>query len=177
MPLPGLRSSLVCVVEPRDAEHLRTLDAAALSAEIERRAHSILGKVAVEDGRGIFPLAVETAHSFAGSRIALAGEAAHVIPPIGAQGLNLGLRDAATISELVVEARREGVDLGSPELLARYDRMRRVDATSRTVAVVSPEVGWIRPALSDRPREQLIDVGDRHVPALARRQAECEEIC
>ena len=57
VPLPGLRSSLVCVVEPAEAEHLGALDAAALSAEIERRAHSILGKVTVEDGRGVFPLA------------------------------------------------------------------------------------------------------------------------
>jgi 2-octaprenyl-6-methoxyphenol hydroxylase len=133
--LPGQRSSLVCVVEPDEAEHLGALDAPSLSAEIERRSHSILGKVSVEDGRGVFPLAVETAERFAQSRIALAGEAAHVIPPIGAQGLNLGLRDAATIGELVVEARRDGADIGSPELLARYDRMRRLDVTSRTMAV------------------------------------------
>ena len=87
------------------------------------------------DGRDVFPLAIETARSFAASRIALGGEAAHVIPPIGAQGLNLGLRDAATISELVVEACRDGADIGSPELLARYDRSRRLDVSSRTVAV------------------------------------------
>ena len=89
----------------------------------------------MEDGRGLFPLGVETARSFAARRIALAGEAAHVIPPIGAQGLNLGLRDVATISELVVEAHREGRDVGGDDLLARYDRMRRADVTSRTVAV------------------------------------------
>jgi 2-octaprenyl-6-methoxyphenol hydroxylase len=135
VPLPGQRSSLVCVVDPADAAHLGALDAVALSAEIERRAHSILGKVAVEDGHGLFPLGIETARSFARDRIALIGEAAHVIPPIGAQGLNLGLRDAATIGELVVEARREGTDVGAPDLLARYDRMRRLDVTSRTVAV------------------------------------------
>jgi 2-octaprenyl-6-methoxyphenol hydroxylase len=135
VPLPGQRSSLVCVVDPADAAHLGALDAGALSAEIERRGHSILGKVAVEDGHGLFPLGIETARSCARDRIALIGEAAHVIPPIGAQGLNLGLRDAATIGELVVEARREGTDVGAPDLLARYDRMRRLDVTSRTVAV------------------------------------------
>ncbi len=135
VPLPGLRSSLVCVVDPAEAEALRALDAAELSAEIERRAHSMLGKVTVEEGRGVFPLAIETARRFAASRIALVGEAAHVIPPIGAQGLNLGLRDAATIGELVVQARRAGTDVGSPELLARYDQLRRLDVTSRTVAV------------------------------------------
>jgi len=135
VPLPGLRSSLVCVVDPAEAEHLRALDAQALSAEIERRAHSILGKVAVEEHRGLFTLATETARSFGRNRIALVGESAHVIPPIGAQGLNLGLRDAATIGELVVEARRAGGDAGAPDLLAEYDRRRRADVTSRAFAV------------------------------------------
>jgi 2-octaprenyl-6-methoxyphenol hydroxylase len=135
VPLPGLRSSLVCVVEPDEAERLAELDAATLSAEIERRSHSILGKITVEDGRGLFPLGVETAQSFAAQRIALVGEAAHTIPPIGAQGLNLGLRDAATISELVVEAHRDGDDVGSADVLARYERLRRADVTSRAFAV------------------------------------------
>jgi 2-octaprenyl-6-methoxyphenol hydroxylase len=135
VPLPGLRSSLVCVLGPEEAEELGALDAPALSAEVERRAHSILGKVAVEERRGLFPLAVETAQSFGRARIALVGEAAHVIPPIGAQGLNLGLRDAATIAELVIEARHDGADVGAPELLARYDRARRTDVTNRTLAV------------------------------------------
>ena len=135
VPLPGLRSSLVCVVDPAEAEHLGALDAAALSAELERRSHSILGKVSVEQGRGVFPLAIVTARSFARNRIALVGEAAHVIPPIGAQGLNLGLRDAATIGELVVEARRDGGDVGAPDLLAEYDQRRRADVTSRAFAV------------------------------------------
>jgi 2-octaprenyl-6-methoxyphenol hydroxylase len=135
VPLPGSRASLVCVVDPDQAEDLNSLDAATLSREIERRSHSILGKVTVEDGRGVFPLGVETVRAFAAKRIALVGEAAHVIPPIGAQGLNLGLRDVATISEFVVEAHREGDDVGAPELLARYDRARRADTTGRTVAV------------------------------------------
>jgi len=135
VPLPGLRSSLVCVAAPDEAERLAELDAATLSAEIERRSHSILGKITVEDGRGLFPLGVETAQSFARNRIALVGEAAHIIPPIGAQGLNLGLRDAATISELVVEARRDSDDVGSTDMLAAYERLRRADVTSRALAV------------------------------------------
>ena len=66
---------------------------------------------------------------------ALVGEAAHVMPPIGAQGLNLGLRDAATIAELAVAARRDGGDVGADEVTARYDQMRRADVASRTLAV------------------------------------------
>ena len=131
VPLPGRRSSLVCVLDPAHAAELAAMNDAELSAEIERRAHSLLGTMSVEPGRGIFPLAIETADAFARDRIALVGEAAHVVPPIGAQGLNLGLRDGATIAELVAEARRQNIDIGAPEVLARYDAQRRADVTSR----------------------------------------------
>jgi 2-octaprenyl-6-methoxyphenol hydroxylase len=135
VPLPGDRSSLVCVVAPREAERIAALDDAALDEEIERRSHSVLGRISVERDRGSFPLAVETARRFACDRIALVGEAAHLIPPIGAQGLNLGLRDAACVGELVVAAAREGGDVGAPDLLARYDALRRADVQSRSLAV------------------------------------------
>jgi 2-octaprenyl-6-methoxyphenol hydroxylase len=135
VPLPGRRSSLVWVCDPASAATLAEMSDSKLSAEIERRAHSILGKMSVEPGRGVFPLAVQTAAAFARARIALVGEAAHVVPPIGAQGLNLGLRDGATIAELVADARRASIDIGSPAVLARYDAQRRADVTSRTVAV------------------------------------------
>src|SRR5499426_1947547 len=135
VPLPGLRSSLVFVTDPDDAARVQALPAAELAAEIERRAHSILGKIELEPGCGVFPLKVERARSFGAHRIALVGEAAHVIPPIGAQGLNLGLRDAATIAELVAAAHHEGRDPGTDELIARYEDMRRADVTSRTLAV------------------------------------------
>jgi 2-octaprenyl-6-methoxyphenol hydroxylase len=135
VPLPGRRSSLVCVLNPARAAEISAMNGTALSAEIERRAHSLLGKMDVAPGRGVFPLAVETADAFARARIALVGEAAHVVPPIGAQGLNLGLRDGATIAEIVADARRQNLDAGAPDLLARYDTQRRADVTSRTIAV------------------------------------------
>src|SRR5579862_1406242 len=135
VPLPGRRSSLVCVLNPVHAVELAAMSDAELSREIERRAHSLLGAMTVEPGRGIFPLAVETANAFARDRIALVGEAAHVVPPIGAQGLNLGLRDGATIAELAAEAQRQNIDIGAPQLLARYDTQRRADITSRALAV------------------------------------------
>ena len=135
VPLPGLRSSIVCVVDPSEAERLRALDDGALAREIETRSHSILGKISLDPGRGFFPLTVEAAKSFAARRIALIGEAAHRLPPIGAQGLNLGLRDAATIAELAVAANGAGEDIGGPDVLSRYDTQRRSDVTARTVAV------------------------------------------
>jgi 2-octaprenyl-6-methoxyphenol hydroxylase len=123
------------VLDESNAATILTKPDETLSAEIERRAHSLLGKMSVEPGHGVFPLAFETANAFARGRIALVGEAAHVVPPIGAQGLNLGLRDGATVAEIVADARRINLDIGAAEVLARYNTQRRADATSRTIAV------------------------------------------
>jgi 2-octaprenyl-6-methoxyphenol hydroxylase len=133
VPLPGRRSSLVWVVRPEEADTLMALDDMALGAEVERRAHSILGKMEVEAGRGVFPLASAIAERFAARRIVLVGEAGHVLPPIGAQGLNLGIRDAALIAELVADARRDGADFG--DVCDEYDRRRQSDVRSRAIAV------------------------------------------
>jgi 2-octaprenyl-6-methoxyphenol hydroxylase len=135
VPLPGLRSSLVFVVGPSEAPVLAALSETELAEEIERRSHSMLGKIQIEPGRGLFSLAVEIAQTFGKGRTVLIGEAAHVMPPIGAQGLNLGLRDAATIAELVVSARRDGSDVGSEFLTGRYEHMRRADVGGRGLAV------------------------------------------
>src|SRR4029079_1817898 len=135
VPLPGLRSSLVFVVDPTEARALTALPDAELAEELERRSHSMLGKIEIEAERGLFPLVVEIARTFGRHRTVLIGEAAHVMPPIGAQGLNLGLRDAATIAELVVSARRDGGDIGSESLTGRYENMRRADVGSRGIAV------------------------------------------
>lgn len=133
VPLPQRRSSLVWVVDPAEVDRLSMLSDAEMALEIERRSHSILGEIEIEPGRGVFPLAVATAARFGARRIVLIGEAAHVVAPIGAQGLNLGLRDAATIGELVVAARRHGQDVG--DATERYDVMRRADTASRMLAV------------------------------------------
>lgn len=135
VPLPGNRSSLVWVLDPTNADALAALNDAELSVEVERASHSILGKIEIEPGRGCFPLDRARARRFAVSRIALIGEAAHVIPPIGAQGLNLGLRDAASIGELAVAAKRAGRDIGSINVLTAYDKMRRADISGRIFAV------------------------------------------
>jgi 2-octaprenyl-6-methoxyphenol hydroxylase len=131
-PLLGKRSSLVCVVRPEEAETIRAMDDAALALEVERRAHSILGKMEVKSARGIFPLGTEIADRFAASRIALIGEAAHVLPPIGAQGLNLGIRDAMQLAELVADLQG---DPGTDEVLHEYDRTRGPDVRGRAMFV------------------------------------------
>jgi 2-octaprenyl-6-methoxyphenol hydroxylase len=135
VPLPDQRSSLVWVLNRVEAAEIAALDDTELASEIERASHSILGKITLDPGRGLFPLRVSTATRFADKRIALVGEAAHVIPPIGAQGLNLGLRDAASIGELAIAAQRDGRDIGGDEVLGDYDTMRRTDVDTRTLAI------------------------------------------
>lgn len=135
VPLPGDRCSIVWVSTSGDAERLRALSDEELSAAIEKQSHSILGRMTVEPGRNLFPLAIERPKSFGRDRIALVGEAAHVVPPIGAQGLNLGLRDAADIARLASDAIAADQDPGANEVLRRYDRARRPDILSRTFAI------------------------------------------
>ncbi|HVT56469.1 MAG TPA: UbiH/UbiF family hydroxylase [Xanthobacteraceae bacterium] len=132
-PMRGKRSSLVCVARPEEAETIRAMDDAALALEVERRAHSILGKMEAASPRGVFPLGTEIAERFAAKRVALIGEAAHVLPPIGAQGLNLGIRDAAQLAEVVADKR--DLDPGADELLREYDQSRSADIRGRAMFV------------------------------------------
>lgn len=135
VPLPGERSSVVWVTSPREADRLIALSDADLSEAAEKQSHSILGRVTVEAGRNLFPLGVERPLRFAKNRVVLVGEAAHVIPPIGAQGLNLGLRDAADIAEIAGQAIAAGEDPGAAKAVTRYDFKRRPDVLSRTFAI------------------------------------------
>jgi 2-octaprenyl-6-methoxyphenol hydroxylase len=135
VPLPGQRSSIVWVLRPAEAARLMALDDAALAEAAERQSHSILGRLTVISGRHVFPLAIETPTQLAARRIALVGEAAHVVPPIGAQGLNLGLRDAADLAETVRDALAQGQDPGADATLRRYAAKRRADVSSRTFMV------------------------------------------
>ncbi len=132
VPLPGERSSLVWVVTPVQAEELVAVDDAELSRRVEDRMQSMLGRIAVEPGRQVYPLSAGLPARFAQNRVALIGEAAHIFPPIGAQGLNLGIRD---VQELVDIASGNIDDPGSGTVLAAYDRSRRPDIFARTGAV------------------------------------------
>jgi 2-octaprenyl-6-methoxyphenol hydroxylase len=135
VPLPGNRCSVVWVAATREAERLMSLGDDELSEAAEKQSHSILGRVQVEAGRNLFPLTIERPDQFASHRVALVGESAHVVPPIGAQGLNMGLRDAADIAEIAGEALSLGEDPGSQAVLARYQSARRADVASRLIAI------------------------------------------
>ena len=135
VPLPGDRSSVVWVSAPKEAERLLALSDVELSDAAETQSHSILGRLRVEPGRNMFLLAIEQPRQLAKARVALVGEAAHVLPPIGAQGLNMGLRDAADIAEVVRDSLASGEDPGAPVALNRYALARRADVISRTFAI------------------------------------------
>ncbi len=135
VPLPGNRCSVVWVSAAKEAERLMALGDDELSDAAEKQSHSILGRVTVEPGRNLFPLSIESPKQFASHRVALVGESAHVLPPIGAQGLNMGLRDAADIADIVGQAISLGEDPGAPQVLARYQSARRADVTSRIFAI------------------------------------------
>lgn len=132
VPLPGNRSSLVWVMKPDEAEVTRVLPPDALGRAIETRMQSLLGKVTVVDGAQIWPLSGMIAHRFGEGRVALIGEAGHVFPPIGAQGLNLSLRDVMALVEILAQPADNPIpaDAGN-----RFDRRRRLDIGSRTAGV------------------------------------------
>ncbi|HET7413902.1 MAG TPA: FAD-dependent monooxygenase, partial [Pararhizobium sp.] len=132
VPLPGRRSSLVWVMEPKDADILMMLGLDILSERIEERMQSMLGAVEAEEAPQRFPLSGLIAHRYGRGRIALVGEAAHVFPPIGAQGLNLALRDVLALSK-AADSIKEPRDV--PGAVSAYNRARRVDVVSRTAAV------------------------------------------
>jgi 2-octaprenyl-6-methoxyphenol hydroxylase len=135
VPLPGQRCSVVWVADPKQAQRLFSLSDDELSEAAEKQSHSILGRVRIEGRRHLFPLAIERPDQFAHRRVVLVGEAAHVLPPIGAQGLNMGLRDAADIAAIVREALASGEDPGAPQMLKRYNSARGADVISRTFAI------------------------------------------
>ncbi|MBQ0820745.1 UbiH/UbiF family hydroxylase [Microvirga sp. HBU67558] len=135
VPLPGRRSSLVWVASKAEAERLSGLDDAALALAVERQAQSHLGAMRLDGPRGLVPMSGLSVNRYSSRHLALVGEAAHVFPPIGAQGLNLGFRDVASLRDAVIDGGEEGHGPGSDETLARYQRGRDLDVRLRTAAV------------------------------------------
>lgn len=135
VPLPGRNSSLVWVETPDEAKRLLGLGDEAIAFAIESRLQGCLGQISNVGPRAAFPLSGMSVKRYAARRIALVGEAAHVIPPIGAQGLNLGFRDAAALADCAAAALADDRDPGEAKALTAYDKARRNDVTSRIFAV------------------------------------------
>ena len=130
LPLTGNRSSLVWTESSAEAPRFLGMDKAALALEIEAAMGSTLGAVTVEDNLAGFPLRMRIARDFVAPRLALVGDAAHVVHPIAGQGLNLGLKDVAALAEVVIDTIRLGLDHGGDDALARYQSWRRLDTSA-----------------------------------------------
>lgn len=129
------RSSLVWLMSAEMAERRRGLSEAELAEEIEDQVGSLLGKMEIDGPGGFFPMAGMSANRLFGHRVALVGEAAHIFPPLAAQGLNLSLRDSAALVEVLEDARELGRDIGAVATLAAYAKARRSDIFLRTNGV------------------------------------------
>jgi 2-octaprenyl-6-methoxyphenol hydroxylase len=134
-PETRFRSSLVWVMSEAAALRRAGLDGESLAGEIEDRTHGLLGALKMEGERGVFPLIRQSAARLIAKRVALVGDAAHAFPPIGAQGLNLGLRDVEGLLDAANAARAAGADIGAEASLARWAASRRADIALRTIAV------------------------------------------
>ena len=134
LPLTGNRSSIVWTESKREAERMIALPDGEFHDELEKRFGLHLGDLNVIGPRRAFPLGLFTAREFIAERIALVGDAAHIIHPIAGQGLNMGLRDVAALAEAIADAARLGLDIGAMDVLERYQRWRRFDTMTMGVA-------------------------------------------
>jgi 2-octaprenyl-6-methoxyphenol hydroxylase len=130
LPLTNQRCSLVWTERDEDAPYYLHMTDTRFEEEIRKRLGDYLGEIQVSGKRFAYPLTLMKAERYTAERLALAGDAAHGIHPIAGQGVNLGFRDVAALAEIVIDAARLGLDIGSPALLERYQRWRRFDATS-----------------------------------------------
>ena len=150
LPLTDQRASLVWTETTRRAEALRDASDEAFHAHLLRRFGDFLGDVTVEGPRFVYPLSLSLAERLYAPRIALIGDAAHGVHPVAGQGLNMGLKDAAALAEVLTDAARLGEDIGSETVLERYARWRRFDNAALAagfdafVRLFSNDIGPVR---------------------------------
>lgn len=151
LPLTEQRASLVWTESTRRAEALKTASDAAFHAHLMRRFGAFLDGVTVQGPRFVYPLSLSLAERLTAPRVALIGDAAHAVHPVAGQGLNMGLKDAAALAEVLIEAARNGEDIGAETVLDRYARWRRFDNT----ALAAGFDGFVRLFSNDLPPVRL----------------------
>jgi len=135
LPLKGNRSSIVWTEDKATGEAIMAADEATFLAALVKRFGPKLGDIALAGPRQSFPLDFQVARSFVAERLALVGDAARVVHPLAGQGLNIGLRDVAALTEIIVQDVRLGLDIGAASLLERYQRWRRFDSVFSAVVM------------------------------------------
>ena len=130
LPLTDDRASLVWTESERRAAALTSARPEVFHAHLQRRVGDHIGGAKVEGEVFSYPLALQLAQRLTGPRVALLGDAAHGVHPIAGQGLNLGLKGAAALAEVIVDAIRLGEDIGSEVVLERYAAWRRFDTAT-----------------------------------------------
>ena len=168
LPLTERRASLVWTETTRRADALKAASDEAFHAHLMRRFGDYLDEVSVVGPRFVYPLSLQLAEQLTAARTALIGDAAHAVHPVAGQGLNMGLKDAAALAEVLIEAMRTGEDIGSEIVLDRYARWRRFD----NAALAAGFDGFVRLFSNDLPPVRLarnlgIAVVNR-IPALRR---------
>jgi 2-octaprenyl-6-methoxyphenol hydroxylase len=152
LPLTDNRASLVWTESNARGEALKAARPQVFQAHLERRFGEFLGAIAVEGPIFAYPLSLQLAERFTAPRVALLGDAAHAVHPIAGQGLNLGLKGAAALAEVIVDASRLGEDIGSEAVLERYAAWRRFD----TVTLSAGMDAFVRLFSNDNPLVRLV---------------------
>lgn len=151
LPLTDRRASLVWTETTRRGQSLKAASPQAFQAHLMRRFGEFLGNITVEGPVFVYPLSLQLAEQLTAPRVALLGDAAHAVHPVAGQGLNMGLKDAAALVEVLTEALRRGEDIGSEIVLDRYARWRRFD----NVALAAGFDGFVRLFSNDIPPVRL----------------------
>jgi 2-octaprenyl-6-methoxyphenol hydroxylase len=169
VPLPdAYASSLILVGARSEIATLMQLDPERFEEQLGARLGGLLGSISSLGPRVEFPVAGLSADTLAANRTALVGEAAHILPPIGAQGLNLGFRDAAALADCVAAALRRNGDPGADDVLASYRRTRQLDIMSRTLGVDLLSRSLLSPFLPVQAARGLISHGLKALSPLRR---------
>lgn len=150
VPMEGNQSAIVWAEKTDETNRIMALPKNLFEKTLQENSHGIVGKITLENSPESWPLKTLIAQKFTSERVAIAAEAAHVMSPIGAQGLNLSLRDVAALAETIVDAARVGADIGSDNVLKTYDSRRKLDVLTRVAGIdrfskiVSNNIGFLR---------------------------------
>ncbi|MGB4057407.1 MAG: UbiH/UbiF/VisC/COQ6 family ubiquinone biosynthesis hydroxylase [Alphaproteobacteria bacterium] len=150
VPMPGNMSSVVWIEPTTRADEYMRLKKNEFTQALQEKTQDILGGITLESPPECWPLKTLKAKKLTAARVAIMAEAAHVMSPVTAQGLNLSLRDVAALAETIIDAARAGLDIGSELPLSRYEKRRRLDIHTRVFGVdgmnkiVSTEAGFLK---------------------------------